>query len=82
MPADKSQPAKVASSDDATPTDSAAADTNTADGDDVVDDAPMNRAERRAKKKAGSKPQVVAKMEPKNVNSGPSPRQWANRRSG
>ncbi len=88
MPADKSKPAKAKTA----KTDTAAATpadeivtapvepeaTDATEGDDV----PLNRAERRAKTKAGGKPQVVAKVSPRNVNSGPAPRQWANRRSG
>jgi hypothetical protein len=51
-----------------------------AEGDEV--EAPMNRAERRAKGKAGGKPSVVGKIQPAKANTGPAPRSYANRRSG
>lgn len=96
MPADKSKPAAAkpaaAKPADVPATDTAPADAAvsaatdatdaTATDGDGTEAAPLNRAERRAQKKAGGKPQVVAKMQPKGVNSGPAPRQWANRRSG
>ena len=95
MPADKSKPAKAqpaksqaakAEPKASKPADDTVAaapvEPDAAPSDEATEDAPLNRAERRAKTKAGGKPQVVAKVQPRNVNSGPAPRQWANRRSG
>jgi hypothetical protein len=42
----------------------------------------MNRAERRAKNKAGSQPRPVGKILPARTNQSHGPRSYANRRSG
>jgi hypothetical protein len=50
------------------------------DGEEA--EAPLNRAERRAKGKATGKPTVAGKIQPTRSNNGPAPRSYANRRSG
>lgn len=47
-----------------------------------VDEVPMNRAERRAKGKAGGQPKAAGKIEPGRVNTGQNRRQYSARRSG
>jgi hypothetical protein len=82
MPTDNHEPAKPEES--ANPEESgrldASAGPEAIDGDEV--EAPMNRAERRAKGKSGGKPAVVGKIQPARANNGPAPRSYANRRSG
>jgi hypothetical protein len=56
-----------------------ATDEVTAEGDD---EAPLNRAERRAKGKSAAKPPVVGKIQPGRTNLNHGPRSYANRRSG
>lgn len=69
---------------DSTPADSTpGVDTPGVDETDAeIVDVPMNRAERRAKGRAGSQPQAAGKIQPGRVNPGQSQRQWSSRRSG
>ncbi len=52
------------------------------DGDDEAAEAPLNRAERRAKGKSTAKPPIVGKIQPGKTNLNHGPRSYANRRSG